>query len=181
VYALLAVPVTGLVMPSAGGQVIELPMLFQSALRAAASTTGFFPDNMYYSDWQFWLSGYSTNALILSFSLVILWNIIYSPNMLGRNRERSARLLFVVFLILHAASQLALLFFYFTTDIRMWQFVTSKPVAECAVLFIPQLLVVPFIASVKAFCPYRIYHMFPVFVKVRAALGLRVYSHKKAV
>jgi len=180
VYALLAVPVVGLIIPGAGGAPVEIPMLFQNALRAARSS-GFFPDNMYYGEWQFWLSGYSMNALIVSLSLVVLWNVLYAPPLLGRNRERSVRISFVIFVILHAAALLLLLFIYFTRDMYMWEFVMSQSFSQSAVLFIPQLLVVPFIVSLRALCPYRIYHMFPIFRRIRSPLGLRVYSHKRAI
>ena len=181
VYALLAVPVVGLIIPGAGGVPVEIPMLFQNALKAAAFSSGFFPDNMYYSDWQFWLSGYSTNALIVSLSLVALWNAIYSPPLLGRNRERSVRFMFFVFAALHIAALLFLLFIYFTRDMRMWQFAMSQPFMNNMVLFMPQLLMLPFVIVLRALCPYRVYHMFPVFRRIRAPLGLRVYSRKGAV
>ena len=37
VYLVLGVPVVGLMIPGAGGESVQIHMLFQSALRAAAS------------------------------------------------------------------------------------------------------------------------------------------------
>jgi hypothetical protein len=180
VYLALGVPVVGLVVPGSGGQAVEIPMLFQSSLRAAASAFGFFPDNMYYEDWQFWLSGYSMNCLAVSLALVVAWNMLYAPGALGRNRERSSRVTFWLFAIAHAAALLFLAFLYFTSDARMWAFLISQPASRGIIVLMPQLLIIPFWLSIRALCPYRIYHMFPIFAQIRAPLRLRVYSKRGA-
>lgn len=180
VYLALGVPVVGLIVPGAGGQAIEIPMLFQRSLRTAASLFGFFPDNMYYEDWQFWLSGYAMNCLGVSLALVVVWNLLYSPGALGRNRERSARMLFYLFVIAHATALLFLAYLYFTSDAHMWSFLISQPLSRSMVVLMPQLLMLPFCLSIRALCPYRVYHMFPAFAKIRAPLRLRVYSRRGA-
>lgn len=180
VYLVLAIPVVGLVLPVANGQTVQIPMLFQSLLRNAAYGSGFFPDNVYYEDWQFFCSSYAMNCLYLSLLLVVLWNLLYAPRALGRNHENSARVTIWVFVAVHIGIQAAYTFYVFTLSAYIWDWLITQSFGLSLLLLIPQLLVVPFYLSVRGLCPYRIYNVFPVFARLRTRLGLRVYSKRRA-
>ena len=180
VYLVLGVPGVGLMIPGAGGESVQIPMLFQSALRAAAYGQGFFPDNVYYEDWQQFCSAYAMNCLFLSLGLVALWNVLYAPFALGRNHENSARVTIWVFVALHIGLQLAYAFYVFTLGAHIWAWLITQPFGLRLLLLLPQLLVLPFYLSVRALCPYRIYNVFPIFARLRGRLGLRVYSRRGA-
>lgn len=180
VYLVLAVPVTGLVIPDAGGQAFQIPMLFQGSLRSAAYASGFFPDNVYYEDWQLFCSSYAMNCLFLSLSLVVLWNLLYAPFALGRNHENSARMMVWVFAALHVALLLLYAFYVFTLAPHIWAWLIRQPAGLSLMLLLPLWTTVPFFLSIRALCPYRIYNVFPLFAKVRGHLRLRAYSRRGA-
>jgi hypothetical protein len=180
VYLALGVPLAGLALPGAGGQVVELPMLFQGMLRAAANNSGFFPDHTYYEAWQRYCSLYAMNCLYISLALVGLWNAIYSPPLLGRNHERSAAAAFWLFLVAHIAALLGYAFVHFTIDPLTWDWLIRQPLRQGAILLAPLWLALPFAVSIRLLCPYRVYPMFPAADRIRAPLGLRVYSHRGA-
>lgn len=180
VYLLLAVPLVGLVLPGANGQNVQLPMIFQGILRSTAYNNGFFPDNVYYEDWQFFCSSYAMNCLYISLAFVALWNLLYAPFALGRNHENSARVTIWIFSILHVVVMLAYAFYVFTLGSHVWNWLITQPTGLSLMLLLPVLLVIPFYLACRAFGPYRLYNVFPMFSKVRDRLGLRVYSRRGA-
>ncbi|MDR1262167.1 MAG: hypothetical protein LBK46_01605 [Oscillospiraceae bacterium] len=180
VYLVLGVPLLGLVLPGAGGQAVEIPMLFQSLLRSAANNYGFFPDHTYYESWQRYCSLYAMNCLYISLALTGLWNVIYATPLLGRNHERSALGTFWLFVFTHAALMLGYAFVHFTIDSLTWDWLIRQPGSRGAMLLLPQWLALPFAISIRLLCPYRVYPMFPIADKIRAPLGLRVYSRRGA-
>ncbi len=180
VYLALAVPIVGLVIPGANGQSVQIPMLLQGTLRTAAYSSGYFPDNVYYEDWQFFVSSYAMNCLFLSLLLVVLWNVLYSPSALGRNHENSARTVIWFFVAAHVGLLLLYAFYVFTLGSYIWDWLIRQPMGLNMLLLMPQLLIIPFYLSVRALCPYRIYNVFPLFARLRGRLGLRVYSKRTA-
>jgi hypothetical protein len=180
VYLLLAVPLVGLVLPGANGHDVQVPMLFQSLLRGAAYSQGFFPDNVYYEDWQAFVSAYAMNCLLLSMALAALWNVVYAPRLLGRNHERSARITIWAFVAAHAGLMLLYAFETFSQSDYVWNWLILQPAGLWGLLLLPQVLAVPFYLVLRALCPARIYHIFPIFAKIRAPLHLRVYSKRGA-
>ena len=180
VYLLLAVPIVGVVLPGANGQNVQIPMVFQSMLRNAAYHDGFFPDNVYYADWQFFCSSYAMNCLYISLGFVVLWNLLYSPPLLGRNHENSARGMIWLFSILHIAALLAYAFYVFTLGAHVWSWLIAQPTNLSIMLLLPVLLVIPFYLTSRALAPYRLYNVFPLFSKLRDRLGLRVFSKRGA-
>lgn len=179
-YLLLAVPIVGVVLPGAAGQSVQIPMFFQSILRNAAFQNGFFPDNVYYEDWQHFCSAYAMNCLYISLGFVVLWNLLYAPSALGRNHENSARVLIWVFVLLHAAVILGYAFYVFTLGAHVWAWLIKQPIQLTALLLVPIWLVVPFYIACRALGPYRLYSVFPLFARLRDKLGLRVYSRRTA-
>lgn len=180
VYLLLAVPLVGVVLPGAAGQNVQIPMIFQSVLRGAAYTNGFFPDNVYYEDWQFFCSSYAMNCLYISLAFVALYNLLYAPYALGRNHENSARVVIWALSVLHVLTLLAYAFFVFTLGSHVWEWLIRQPTGLSLILLLPVLLVIPFYLTCRALGPYRLYHVFPLFSRVRDRLGLRVYSKRGA-
>ncbi|MDR1600270.1 MAG: hypothetical protein LBS11_10450 [Oscillospiraceae bacterium] len=180
VYLALGAPFVGLVLPGAGGQSVELPMAFQGMLRGAANSYGFFPDHTYYEAWQRYCSLYAMNCLYASLALVGLWNVIYAPQLLGRNYERSAIGVFWLFMFVHVVVLLGYAFMHFTIDPLTWDWLIRQPRRQGAMLLLPQWLAVPFAVSIRLLCPYRVYPMFPAANRIRAPLGLRVYSSRGA-
>ncbi len=178
IYLALGVPVVGLVLPGAGGQSAQLPMLLQGLLDAARTSSGFFPDYVYYADWKAFVSAYAMNCLFLSLALVALWNILYAPFALGRSRENTARVMVWVFVAIHIALLLVYAFYVFTLAPYIWEWLTRQPAGLSMMLLLPGLLVVPFYLSIRALCPYRIYNVFPLFARLRDPLKLRVYSKR---
>ena len=180
VYLLLAVPVVGLVLPGAGGRNVQIPMLFQGMLRQAAYAHGFFPDNVYYEDWQLFCSAYAMNGLYISLGFVVLWNVLYAPCALGRNHENSARAMLWLLCFAHVGVLLAYAFYVFTLGDHVWQWLIRQPAALSVMLLLPVWLVAPFFLTSRALGPYRLYNVFPVFARLRDRLGLRVYSRRGA-
>ncbi len=180
VYIVLAVPVTGLVVPGPGGESLQIPMIFQGALRSAAYASGYFPDNVYYEDWQVFCSSYAMNCVFISLALVVLWNLLYAPFALGRNHENSARAMVWVFTLLHIAILLGYAFYVFTLASYIWAWIIRQPTGLNLMLLMPLWVTVPFTLSIRALCPYRVHHVFPLLAKARERLGLRVYSRRGA-
>lgn len=180
VYALLGVTLVGLVLPGASGENVQIPMIFQAVLRGAAYQSGFFPDNVYYEDWQFFCSAYAMNCLYISLAFVALWNVCYAPFALGRNRENSARYMIWVFCVLHVLVMAAYAFYVFTLGAHVWSWLIAQPAARALLLLLPLLLVIPFYLTARALGPYRLIHVFPAFAPLRERLGLRVYSRRGA-
>ncbi|GHU70307.1 hypothetical protein FACS1894184_15580 [Clostridia bacterium] len=180
VYLGLGMPLLGLVLPGAGGQSVEIPMLFQGMLRSAANNYGFFPDHTYYEAWQRYCSLYAMNCLYISLALVGIWNAVYAPALLGRNYERSARAVFWLFLLVHVAALLGYAFMHFTIDPLIWDWLVRQPSSQGIILLLPQFLALPFAAAIRLLCPYRVYPMFPIADRIRSPLGLRVYSRRGA-
>ncbi|MCL1964001.1 MAG: hypothetical protein FWF69_02945 [Firmicutes bacterium] len=180
VYLALAVPVVGLVLPGPNGMPVQIPMLLQGVLRGAAYRGGYIPDSVYYEDWQAFVSAYAMNCLYLSLLLVLLWNLLYARFALGRNHENSARLSVWIFAAAHALLLLAYAFYVFTLSPHIWNWLIRQPMRSNLALLLPQLLVLPFYLSARALCPYRVYHVFPLFGRLRGRLFLRVYSKRGA-
>ncbi len=180
VYIALGVPIVGLVLPSAGGNAVQIPMILQGLLRDAAYQHGFFPDNVYYEDWQFFVSSFAMNCLFLSLGFVVVWNILFSPRLLGRNHENTARLLVWIFSAAHVAVFLGYAFYVFTLGSYVWDWLIRQQTGQTMLLLTPILLVIPFYLSIRALCPYRVENVFPLFAKLRGRLGLRVYSKRGA-
>lgn len=180
VYVLLAVPLVGLVIPGAGGQSVQIPMIFQGALRSAAVSSGYFPDNVYYEDWQFFCSAYAMNCLFLSLAFVALYNVLYARFALGRNRENTARVLIWALSALHVLLGLLYAFYVFTLGSHVWEWLVRQPMGLNLLLLLPVLLVIPFYLTCRALGPYRLYNVFPLFRPLRDRLGLRVYSRRGA-
>lgn len=178
VYLLLGVTVVGVVLPGANGVNVQIPMIFQGVLRGAAYNSGFFPDNVYYEDWQFFCSSYAMNCLYISLLFVALWNVLYAPFALGRNHENSARLAIWVFSIAHVLVLLAYAFYVFTLGSHVWEWLIRQPTGLSLMLLMPLLLVIPFYLTSRALGPYRLYNVFPLFSPLRDRLGLRVYSKR---
>ncbi len=180
VYLLLGVPVVGLVLPGAGARTVQLPMLFQTLLRNAAYGQGFFPDNVYYQDWQFFVSSFAMNCLYISLGFVCLWNLLYAPFALGRYHENTARIMIWVFSLLHTVVLGVYAFYVFTLGSHVWEWLIQQPRNLQLMLLLPLWLVVPFYLTSRALGPYRLYNVFPVFARLRNRLGLRVYSRRTA-
>jgi len=180
VYALLGVPVTGLVLPGAGGQSVTVPMLFQALLRGAGETRGFYPSFYLMEDWLGFLSAYAMNCLAFSLALLLAWNLLYAPRGLGRRHERSARLAIWAFAALHEAGIVFYAYTVMTMSADVWNWLARQPAQLTGLLLLPELLVVPFWLCARLLCPYRVCHVFPLAMKLRGALRLRVYSSKVA-
>ena len=181
VYLVLAVPIVGIVLPGAAGQSAQVPMIFQGILRSAAYNQGFFPDNVYYADWQLFCSSYAMNCLYISLLFVVLWNVLYAPFALGRNHENSARAMIWVFSAAHVAVFLGYAFYVFTLGSHVWNWLITQPMGLSMMLLLPILLVIPFYLTSRALGPYRLYNVFPMFAPIRSRLGLRVYSRRGAM
>ena len=179
VYLALGVPMTGLLLPGAGGRLVELPGIFYRALQGAAIGKGYYP-NVYLQDWLYFLSAYAMNCLFLSVGLVLLWNLLYAPFALGRNREGSARLMLWVLVAAHVVLQLLYAFQVFTAGPHIWAWLITQPMGLNLLLLLPQTLLLPFFLSARFLCPYRIYPVFPLSAKLRGRLGLRTYRKKTA-
>lgn len=180
VYLLLAIPIVGVVLPGSAGTNVQIPMIFQGVLRSAAYNDGFFPDNVYYEDWQFFCSSYAMNCLYISLGFVILWNLLYAPFTLGRNHENSAKTAIWVLTVLHLTVLLAYAFYVFTLGSHVWEWLIRQPTNLQVMLLMPCWLVVPFYLTSRALGPYRLYNVFPFFSRLRDRLGLRVYSKRGA-
>jgi|GEM_PF-3266237 len=179
-YLALGVPIVGLVLPGASGQDVQFPMLLQNMLRGAAFGSGYFPDNVYYEDWQAFVSAYAMNCLFLSLLLTLVWNFLYARFAMGRNHENSARMMIWFFVAAHITLLSVYAFYVFSLGQHIWAWLIRQPTGLNLMLLLPQLLLVPFYLSIRALCPYRIYHVFPVFARFRGRLGLRVYSKRGA-
>lgn len=179
VYLLLGVPVTGLVVPGASGASTVIPGIFYSTLQSAAMEQGYYP-NVYLQEWMAFLSAYAMNCLLFSLTLTLLWNLLYAPFALGRNHENSACVVIWLFVAAHVLLQLLYAFQVFSAGPHIWAWLLTQPAGMNLLLLLPQLLILPFYLSIRALCPYRIYHVFPVFAKLRSRLGLRVYSKRLA-
>lgn len=179
VYLTLGIPMTGLLLPGAGGQLVEIPGVFYRALQSAAIEKGYYP-NVYLQDWLYFLGAYAMNCLFLSLGLILLWNLLYAPFALGRNREGSARVVLWIFVIAHVALQLLYAFMVFTAGPHIWAWILTQPTGLNLLLLLPQTLLLPFFLSARFLCPYRIYHIFPLSAKLRGRLGLRTYSKRTA-
>jgi len=85
-----------------------------------------------------------------------------------------------VFVAAHIVLQLLYAFMVFSQSAFIWNWLIAQPMALCGILLLPQWAAVPFYLSLRALCPARVYHIFPMFAKLRGPLHLRVYSKRGA-
>lgn len=180
-YILLGFFLLGIPLPGTTGQTTHYPMLYQGMLRGAAVSVGFYPDSVILDEWISFVSAYATNCVFLSLGLLALWNVLYSRALLGRNHEYSARVIIWVFVGLHVTVQLAYAVYVFSLASYIWEWILQQPTGRNLLLLLPQALIVPFYVSLRLFCPFRIYHVFPLFARLRRPLGLRTVLRPRRV
>lgn len=115
------------------------------------------------------------NTLFGSLALTALWNILFSWKLMGgRNPGKSVNVLNMIFLLLHLAMSLALL--YLHTAARG---VVNSILTEGGLYILwhlmPSFLIVPFFFATRLFGPESAAYRFRVLNRLRGKMGLLYY------